>query len=133
MSRALLDKVGALRSEYDGSQDYDFVLRATEHAHHVHHIPQMLYHWRTLASSVAGDPRSKMYAYEAGRKAIEAALERRGIAGDVRMLDNLGTYKIDYADYTPTVAVVASSLSDAQVKQLREMTDYPSFLSLIHI
>lgn len=127
VSRALLDKVGALRSEYDGSQDYDFVLRATEQAHHVHHIPQMLYHWRTLASSVAGDPRSKMYAYEAGRKAIEAALERRGIAGDVRMLDNLGTYKIDYADYTPTVAVVASSLSDAQVKQLREMTDYPSF------
>ena len=45
----------------------------------------------------------------------------------MRMLDNLGTYKIDYADYTPTVAVVASSLADAQVKQLREMTDYPSF------
>lgn len=126
VSRPLLDKVGALRPEFDGSQDYDFVLRATEQAKHVHHIPQMLYHWRTLASSVAGDPRSKMYAYEAGRKAIEASLERRGIAANVRMLDNLGTYKIDYREELPAVAVLATSYTQAQFDQLKGLTDYPN-------
>lgn len=128
VSRPLLNKVGMLRSEYDGSQDYDFVLRATEQARVVCHIPQMLYHWRTLASSVAGDPRSKMYAYEAGRKAIEAALERRHIAGTVRMLDNLGTYKIEYEPKNPSVAVLVSSYTDKQINALRNMTDYPSFI-----
>lgn len=126
VSRTLLHKVGPLRSEYDGSQDYDFVLRATEQAVKVHHIPQMLYHWRTLASSVAGDPRSKMYAYEAGRKALEAALERRGINGTVRMLDNLGTYKIDYACGDPSVAVVMTGYDAAQYRQLKANTNYPS-------
>lgn len=129
VSRDLLDKVGTLRSEYDGSQDYDFVLRATEQASEVRHIPQMLYHWRTLASSVAGDPRSKMYAYEAGRKALEAALERRGLRGSVRMLDNLGTYKIDWYwpdDRRPPVIVIASGYSDGQLEKLRSLTRYPS-------
>ncbi|PJM76098.1 glycosyltransferase [Bifidobacterium simiarum] len=126
VSRDLLDRVGPLRSDYDGSQDYDFVLRATEQAKAVHHIPQMLYHWRTLASSVAGDPRSKMYAYEAGQKAIEAALERRGIDAEVTMLDNLGTYKVDYRSEDPAVTVIASSYTDEQFDRLRGTTSYPS-------
>ncbi|MBT1173514.1 glycosyltransferase family 2 protein [Bifidobacterium sp. MA2] len=126
VSKPLLDTVGALRSEYDGSQDYDFVLRATEQARKVHHIPQMLYHWRTLASSVAGDPRSKMYAYEAGRAAIEAALQRRGITGNVRMLDNLGTYKIDYTFDLPSVVVIAAGYNKAQFQKLQDSADYPS-------
>ena len=126
VSKTLLDEVGPLRSEYDGSQDYDFVLRATEQARCVRHIPQMLYHWRTLASSVAGDPRSKMYAYEAGQKAIEAALSRRGIAGSVRMLDNLGTYKIDYDFDLPSVAVIATSYTAEQLEKLKRLTSYPA-------
>lgn len=124
VSKQLLAKAGNLRGEYDGSQDYDFVLRATEQATKVHHIPQMLYHWRTLASSVAGDPRSKMYAYEAGRKALEAALERRNIPGSVRMLDNLGTYKIDYQFNKPSVTVFASGYTDQQLASLKQNTDY---------
>lgn len=126
VSKQLLDTVGPLRSEYDGSQDYDFVLRATEQAHKVHHIPQMLYHWRTLASSVAGDPRSKMYAYRAGQAAIEAALQRRGIKGSIRMTENLGTYKIDYTFDLPSVAVIASGYDEVQFRQLKDTTNYPS-------
>ncbi len=125
VSKQLLDAVGPLRPEFDGSQDYDFVLRATEKAKDVRHIPGILYHWRTLASSVAGDPRSKMYAYDAGRRAIEAALDRRGITGEVRMLDNLGTYKIDYATGVPSVAVLASSYDDDRLRKLESLTDYP--------
>ena len=125
VSRGLLDKVGYLRAEYDGSQDYDFVLRATEQARCVHHIPQILYHWRTLDSSVAGDPRSKMYAYTAGQRALEDAMRRRGIDAVVTMLDNYGTYKIDCRFDQPKVTVVVSSYTDEQLDHLRRMTDYP--------
>lgn len=124
VSRALLQKVGGLNLVFDGSQDYDFVLRATEQAKKVHHISQIMYHWRTLSSSVAGDPRSKMYAYKAGKSALENALERRGIDGSVSMLDNLGTYKIDYRGEAPSVAVVASGYSEEKLHELEAETDY---------
>ncbi|RBP97908.1 glycosyl transferase [Bifidobacterium aemilianum] len=124
VSKGLLDHVGPLRSEFDGSQDYDFVLRATESAQRIHHIGRILYHWRTLASSVAGDPYSKMYAYEAGGKVLEEALKRRGLTGSVRMLDNLGTYRIDYEGEAPSVAVLASSYGKAALRALKENTKY---------
>ncbi|WP_300767224.1 glycosyltransferase [uncultured Bifidobacterium sp.] len=124
VTRALLDAVGPLRSEFDGSQDYDFVLRATEKAREVRHIPSVLYHWRTLPTSVAGDPRSKMYAYEAGKRAIEEALARRSLPGAVTMLHNLGTYRIDYEMALPRIAVVLSSYSASQIAELKSLTKY---------
>ena len=122
VSKALLDEVGPLRPEFDGSQDYDFVLRATERARRVAHIPQMLYHWRTIATSVAGNPRSKMYAYEAGRKAVESAYMRRGIAAKVTMLDNLGTYKSDYRiDGRPRTVIVMSGFTRDKADQVKRL------------
>ena len=122
VSKALLDEVGPLRPEFDGSQDYDFVLRATERAHRVAHIPQMLYHWRTIATSVAGNPRSKMYAYEAGRKAVESAYMRRGIAAKVTMLDNLGTYKSDYRiEGRPRTVIVMSGFTRDRADQVKRL------------
>lgn len=126
VSEALLEKVGNLRGEFDGSQDYDFVLRATEQAKNVEHIAKILYHWRTLPSSVAGDPRSKMYAYEAGKKALEDALQRRNIRAHVDMLDNLGTYKITrILSKQPFVTVVTKNLSSEELDFLQNETDYP--------
>ncbi|MBW3079648.1 glycosyltransferase family 2 protein [Bifidobacterium simiiventris] len=126
VSHDLLNKVGPLRSEFNGSQDYDFVLRATEQAKRVVHIPQMLYHWRTIATSVAGNPRSKMYAYEAGRRAIEAAYERRGITATVTMLDNLGTYKSDFSHAdTPRVGIIMAGYSADGAERIKRITDYP--------
>lgn len=124
VSKALLDGVGNLDPNFDGSQDYDFVLRATEKAKQIHHIPRILYHWRTIYSSVAGDPLSKMYAYTAGQRAIEAALSRRGIEGTVSMLKNLGTYKIDYTYDDPSVTVIASGYSDQEFHRLVDTTQY---------
>ncbi|WP_416174288.1 MAG: Glycosyltransferase, group 2 family protein [Bifidobacterium crudilactis] len=124
VSKDLLRKTGGLRSDFDGSQDYDFILRATEQANRVVHIPQMLYHWRTLSTSVAGDPRSKMYAYEAGKRAIEAALTRREQSAQVSMLQNLGTYKIDYDFAEPSVTVVLSDYTADQVSRLKKLTGY---------
>ncbi len=72
MKRALYERCGGIREGFDGSQDHDLALRATAAAEAIHHIPKILYHWRSHANSVAGDGLSKPYAFEAGRKAVES-------------------------------------------------------------
>ncbi len=79
VKRALVDELGGLRSEFDGSQDYDLMLRATERATTVVHVPEILYHWRVLAGSASADTGAKPWAFEAGRRALESALSRRKI------------------------------------------------------
>jgi GT2 family glycosyltransferase len=76
--RSLVEEVGGLRSEYDGSQDHDLALRVTEAAGSVIHIPRILYHWRSSAGSAAANPVAKPWAREAGRLAVAEALRRRG-------------------------------------------------------
>ena len=77
--RSLVEELGGLRTEFDGSQDYDLMLRATEVAREVVHVPEILYHWRVLAGSASGDTGAKPWAFEAGRRALESALARREI------------------------------------------------------
>lgn len=97
VKRELLDKTGMLRKEYDGAQDFDFVLRATHRAECVCHIPKILYHWRAHQSSTAGAADSKTYVFEAGRKAIAYNLEENGLKGEVSILPNeVGRYRVDY-------------------------------------
>ncbi len=90
--KKIFDEVGYLNPEYNGSQDYDFILRCVEKTNKIVHIPKILYHWRIHADSVAGDPTSKMYAYEAGRKAILAHYERIGLNAEVDFL-SAGYYR----------------------------------------
>ena len=68
--RTLVEKVGGLRSDYDGSQDHDLALRVTEIADSVVHIPRILYHWRAGVGSAAANPVAKPWAHEAGRSAV---------------------------------------------------------------
>ncbi len=81
--RSIAEEIGGYRVGYEGSQDYDFVLRFTEKTKHIGHIGKILYHWRARAESVASKPETKMYAYEAAMKAKRDALERRGLEGEV--------------------------------------------------
>lgn len=74
--KTLCDQYGGFNSEYDGAQDHDFILRMTEKARHIVHIPKILYHWRSHQNSTAANPESKLYAYEAGKKAILAHYQR---------------------------------------------------------
>ena len=74
----LVDQVGLLNPAFDGAQDYDFIFRCTEQADGICHIPKILYHWRAHAASTAEDPAAKRYAFEAGKRAIEAHLARQG-------------------------------------------------------
>lgn len=79
VKRALAQRVGGLRQEFDGAQDYDFIFRCTEQAEKIHHIPKVLYHWRCHQESTASNPESKLYAFEAGARAVMAHYERMGM------------------------------------------------------
>lgn len=96
VKRSLLDKVGGFRSEFDGAQDYDFILRCTEAAGKTGHVPKVLYHWRVHSSSTSDNPMSKSYAYEAGKRALEEHLERTGQQGEVSRLLHFGFYRVKY-------------------------------------
>jgi GT2 family glycosyltransferase len=80
VERDLVDLVGPLRPEFDGAQDHDFLLRVAEACppERVHHIPEILYHWRKTATSTAAGGEAKPYAVEAGRRAVAEHLARRG-------------------------------------------------------
>ncbi len=81
--RSLFDTVGGLDTSLDGAQDFDMVLRLVELTDKIVHIPKILYHWRSIATSTAADPEAKGYAGQAGKTALEEALERRKIEGEV--------------------------------------------------
>lgn len=94
--KALIDQVGGLRKEYDGAQDYDFILRCVERAKGITRIPRILYHWRMHEKSTADNPISKRYAFEAGKHAIEAHLERCKETAEVEERKDLGFYRVKY-------------------------------------
>lgn len=95
--KELMDKLGGFNSKFDGSQDYDLILRATEQAKHIVHIPKILYNWRISSTSVASGAAAKPYAYEAAKRAILASIERHGIQG-AKVEDSriIGLYKVTY-------------------------------------
>ena len=94
--RTLVKQVGGFLAAFDGAQDHDFIFRCVEQAEHIHHIPEILYHWRTHPSSTADNPDSTRYAFEAGRRAVEANLERCGLKGQVSHTKDYGFYRVTY-------------------------------------
>lgn len=94
--RSLAEEVGGFREEMNGAQDYDFIFRCSEKAKKIVRIPRILYHWRTHEASTADNPMSKMYAYEAGKRAIEGNLKRTHTEGTVELLPDYGFYRVHY-------------------------------------
>jgi GT2 family glycosyltransferase len=109
--RELVVELGGLRPEYEGGQAYDLALRVSERARSIHHIPKVLYHWRMHAASTAADSGEKVYVYEADKRAIEAALARRGEPARVeRVPGELGFYVARYAlKGTPRISIIIPS------------------------
>lgn len=114
----LIRELGGFRSEFDGSQDYDLVLRVGERTDRVAHIPKTLYHWRVIESSTASSPTAKPYAYAAARSAIKEALTRRGHAARVETRSP-GTYRVHYAMPQKTKVSVLVDCPIASRAQLR--------------
>lgn len=86
VNKKIVDEVGYYNSEFDGSQDYDYIFRCVEKANAVYHIPRVLYHWRMHPESTAQNPESKLYCYDAGKRAIEAHYKRIGVEATVEFL-----------------------------------------------
>lgn len=95
-------KTGGFRSEYDGAQDHDFIFRCIENLtrEEVYHIPKVLYHWRASDTSTAENPESKMYAYDAGKRAIEDHCRRMGLKVTVEPTAHLGFFRVRYLNTT---------------------------------
>lgn len=82
-SEKLLEETGLFRSEFDGSQDHDMILRLTSRAKKIVHVPKILYYWRSHPQSVAADINAKTYAIDAAKRAVLAHLKSCGLEGTV--------------------------------------------------
>ena len=114
-SRALLEKAGGcFRHKYDGSQDHDLVLRLTEKASRIEHVPKCLYFWRAHSASVASGVAAKPYAIKAGIAAVQASIDRLGLKGKVENMLNGPVYRISYEIVRPgKVSIVVPTRNHA--------------------
>ena len=130
--RSLLGEIGGFRLGLDGSQDYDLLLRFSERARRIGHIPKILYHWRKIPGSAAASAAAKPFAYEAGRQAIEDAVRRRG--REARVENVLpGLYAVRYKlTATPLVSIIVPtrdrwSLLQQCLRSIEEKTSYARY------
>ncbi len=135
--RSVVEKAGGFRREFDGAQDYDFVFRCVEQAREIVHVPEILYHWRTHKSSTADNPASKMYAFEAGRRAIEGNLERTGTQGTVEHTPDFGFYRVKYpVQGEPLVSIIIPNREEKEtleecVESIFSKTSYKNYEIII--
>jgi len=107
--KSLVERAGGFRVGFEGSQDYDLVLRVTEMTEKIGHIQRPLYSWRMVPGSAASSATAKPYARESAKKALREALQRRGVKGEV--LDGFdGYYRIKYEIHgTPLVTIIIAT------------------------
>jgi GT2 family glycosyltransferase len=136
--RSLVAELGGFRVGFEGSQDYDLVLRLTEKTDHIFHVPEVLYHWRIHPGSVTSGSDAKPYAYEAAIKALNEAMVRRGEGGRIEHLgDDLGNYVARYEIRRPgKVSVIIPTrdlASDVEtcVESIFARTTYPDYEIII--
>ena len=110
----LVDDVGGFRDGFEGSQDYDLVLRVVERARTVAHIPKVLYHWRALPGSTAELQHAKPYALESSVRAVQQHLVRTGQQGDIHMSDDGFIHVLPHLNETPKVSIVIPTRGDSQ-------------------
>jgi glycosyltransferase involved in cell wall biosynthesis len=135
---ALVRQIGGFRMGFEGSQDYDLVLRLTEHTEEIRHIPRVLYHWRSIPASSAANFQSKNYAQDAALQAIREALQRRGEDALVEPIDGLsGRYRVRYRlQGRPLVSIIIptrdlSALLENCLKSIFNKTAYDRFEVII--
>ncbi|MFO0851535.1 MAG: glycosyltransferase [Gemmataceae bacterium] len=137
--RTVFEAAGRFRPGFEGSQDHDLLLRVTERTDRVEHVPEILYHWRSLPTSTAGEAGVKPYVHTSGRKAAEEALTRRRIAASLYVPPfaerlNLPVLTLDGPDDGPSVAVIirgeatAASRTARAVKQRTAYRNHSTYL-----
>ncbi len=139
--KSLFNQLGGIRPGFEGAQDFDFALRAVERARKVVHLPMVLYHWRAISGSTALDAAEKPESFEAGRRAVEEALQRRGIparafqpkwASDAR----LGLFDCEFPDDGPSVSIIIPTKNRLDllrrcVESIQKITTYKNYQIVI--
>ena len=128
--RALFEELGGLRPEFDGSQDYDLALRATERARRVSHVATVAYHWRKVTGSTAQDYRSKPAADLAARAALHDAMARRGLKATVESGRHESTFRVRRAILgDPLVSVIIPFHNGAELLRrcVRSLQDHAGY------
>ncbi|MGB3410141.1 MAG: glycosyltransferase [Microthrixaceae bacterium] len=113
--RSLIEQVGGFRQDFEGSQDFDLVLRISELARKIVHIPIVLYGWRIIEGSAAGDMNAKPYAWTAGQRAVQSHCDRTGVEATViHDLDDPGHYRLKpQLTKHPKVSIVIPTNGDS--------------------
>jgi O-antigen biosynthesis protein len=137
----IVRRVGGFRKGFEGSQDHDLLLRFSEATSpsHIHHVPHILYHWRSHSGSTARSSAVKGYAHTASRKAVQEHLERQGIAAEVVPAQCHHTYnRVLYPvpSSPPLVSVIIPTRNHAELLQscisgIICDTDYPNMEIII--
>lgn len=137
--KELMDKLEGFRSNYDGAQDYDIILRMSEITDKIIHIKKILYHWRihkeSTAAISAGD--AKPYAFEAGKRAIEEHLKRVGLKAKVEHGFSLGIYRTIYEVIgNPKVSIIIPNMDHIDdlkkcIDSILEKTTYKNYEIII--
>ncbi|MDB1654220.1 glycosyltransferase family 2 protein [Enterococcus durans] len=136
---SIVKSLGGFRKGYEGSQDYDLVLRVTEQIpeDHIYHIDKVLYHWRTIPGSTASSGEAKSYIHDSGVKALTDALNRRGIKGTVRPGLISGFYEVTYEvlqeELVSVIIPTKNGYDDLKlcVDSIIEKTSYPNYEIII--
>jgi len=138
--KKLIDRLKGLRSGYEGSQDYDLLLRATEKTDRIFHAPKVLYHWRQIKGSTAIVHKEKFTHIENSMTALEEALKRRKIQGDVEKginFDQFESYRVRRKiEGSPLVSILIPmkdmvSFLQRNLKSIEEKTDYKDYEILV--
>ncbi|TGY95789.1 glycosyltransferase family 2 protein [Petralouisia muris] len=133
VKKDLLERAGWLNGEFDGAQDYDFVLRCCEQTNEIYHIPRVLYHWRAHENSTSENPESKKYAFEAGKRAVQAHLDRLQIPAKVEMGEYPGLYRVHYQwKEQPLVSILIPNKDhtedlDKCIRSVEEQSSYRNY------
>ena len=140
ISKQVIDAVGGLRPDFDGSQDYDLVLRVSEHTDRIAHLSQVLYLWRSVPGSAADSTDAKPWAFESGQRAVQDHCDRLGIPASVEMTTP-GIYRLRYTPNTmPLVSIVIPTCGASgrvqgedrvhlthALRSIMDRTTYPDF------
>ncbi len=132
--KELMDKLGGFRDKYNGAQDFDIIIRATENTKNIVHIPKILYHWRVHPNSTAMVADAKPYAYEAGIKVIEDHLERQNLKAKVTHGGDIpGVYEVEYeVKGNPKVSIIIPNKDSVKllkncVNSILKLTTYDNY------
>jgi glycosyltransferase involved in cell wall biosynthesis/glycogen synthase len=132
----IINELGGFRSGFEGSQDYDLILRVTEKSHKIAHLSKPLYSWRMIPGSAATKVSAKSYAFPAAMKALRESLDRRGISGDI--IEPIpGRYRVRYKiKGEPLVSIIIPTKDNVQklercIKSVESKTTYQNYEIII--